>query len=701
MMQENSKNIYLYANTVYFAQKLCQTINDITGVPFLIKKETVREQTFAAAHEMIAYIHVSGSIQGDYIISLNEKLACRLIGAYNDGMGDQEVRELREQYAGCVKELLNVAVGQSVVELEKSFGNLTFSSPTVVYGKIDFPEVMSGSIDIEGAGGIVQCAFSLNMANLKIGKKLEEALQDLERKTKEAHEAQRNIQNMLTIYPSGLVTINDNGEILPGHSKATAAVVGLPADTPIIGLKLSEILGISAHVADEWEKWLGLVYSKFAALSFEDIVFLCPINEFENDRAKVLKIGWLPIVKGAEDGGKLGLERMLVVIEDITKQRQIEREMKEINRRHQENLELLSEIINLEPDEVTHFVYDTSNLLSDAQSIIEGNNQDFEFVNGLFRTFHTIKGSSGQFQFKGLQSLAHQVEDYLKRFRDEQESIDTQSLDSIRNSIKEARGYLSRIEDLRAKLGSREETLKSKAVRNPNSVMVDLADIDIVTDHLSVLITKGENNHLDPYFVQELKDAHGFAKELRKVKLSFFLSSLQSLVQNSSQKLNKKADMRLGNDISVDVEVMRKVHHCFIHMINNAVDHGIENPDERRAAGKREGGLILLNGQVRNGAVEISIEDDGRGIDLDAVRDKLVNEGIFKLEDAAKLSIEELYRYLFKPGFTTRKVATITSGRGVGMDVIQDIVSKQGGSVSLESTWGKGTRVILNIPEKK
>jgi chemotaxis protein histidine kinase CheA len=136
-------------------------------------------------------------------------------------------------------------------------------------------------------------------------------------------------------------------------------------------------------------------------------------------------------------------------------------------------------------------------------------------------------------------------------------------------------------------------------------------------------------------------------------------------------------------------------------MINNAVDHGIENPDERRAAGKREGGLILLNGQVRNGAVEISIEDDGRGIDLDAVRDKLVNEGIFKLEDAAKLSIEELYRYLFKPGFTTRKVATITSGRGVGMDVIQDIVSKQGGSVSLESTWGKGTRVILNIPEKK
>jgi signal transduction histidine kinase/CheY-specific phosphatase CheX len=700
-MSENNKNIYLYANTVFFAQKVCQTIGDISGIPFLTKKDTIREQPFMTQHEMIAYIHVSGSIQGDYIVALDEKVACRFIGAYNDGMSEASIRELREEYSGFVKELLNISVGQAVVELEKSFGNLTFSTPTVVYGKVDFPEVMAGAIDAAGDIGVIQCAFSLNMANLKIGKKLDEALQDLEKKAAEAREAHQNIQNMLTIYPSGLVTINSSGVILPGQSVATASVVGLDPATSIVGLKLADILGISRNVADDLEKWLGLVYNKFNQMSFDDIVFLCPIGVFENERNRILKMGWLPIVKSNDDETGKTLEKMLVVIEDITKQHQVEQEMREINQRHQENLELLSEIINLQPDEVTHFVYDTSNLLSDAQTIIEGNNQDYEFVNQLFRTFHTIKGSSGQYQFTGLQVLAHQVEDYLKSFREEKSSIDTASLDSIRNSIKEARGYLSRIEDLRNKLGSRQETLKSKAVRNPNSVMVDLCEIDAIVGRLSSVLAKGESMRLDPYFIQEIRDMQTETMELRKVKLSFFLSSLQSLVANNSQKLNKKADMRLGNDLSVDIELMRRIHHCFIHMVNNAIDHGIEFPDERKGSSKRENGLILLSGQRRNNVIQISIEDDGRGIDLEAIREKLVADRIYEPAQVQKMTVDELHRFLFKPGFTTRKVATITSGRGVGLDVIQDIVSKLGGTVKLESVWGKGTKVVLNIPEKK
>jgi two-component system chemotaxis sensor kinase CheA len=700
-MPEASKNIYLYANTVFFAQKLCQAIGDMNGVPFQIKKETIREQPFLTPHEMIAYIHVSGTIQGDYIVAMDEKVACKLIGAYTEGMGDKAVKELRDEYCGFIKELVNVAVGQSVVELEKSFGNLTFSSPTVVYGKVEFPEVMSGRLDIAGEVGVIQCAFSLNMANIKLGKKLEEALQDLEKKTAEARESQRNIQNMLTIYPSGLVTINPAGEILPGFSKATASVVGLPPDTPIIGLRLSQILGVSASVSDEMDKWLGLVYGKFAHMSFGDIVFLCPVNEFENEHGRILKIGWLPIVRPSEEGEGRELDKLLVVIEDITRQRQVEREMREVNKRHQENLELLSEIINLEPDEVTHFVYDTSNLLGDAQKIIEGNNEDFEFVNQLFRTFHTIKGSSGQYQFKGLQSLAHQVEDYLKTFREDKASIGIASKDSIRNSIKEARGYLSRIEDLRTKLGSRSETLKEKAVRNPNSVLVDLGQIDAVADRLNQVVGKCEKINMDPYLLTEIRDLREETQGLRKVKLSFFLSSLQSLADNNCRRLNKKADVRLGNDILVDVEIMRKIHHCFVHLINNAIDHGIELPDNRRGGGKRESGLVLLTGQVKTGVIQITIEDDGRGIDQEAIREKLVVEKIYEPSQVERLSAEDLYRFLFKPGFTTRKVATITSGRGVGMDVVQDIVSRLGGTVELESSWGKGTKVHMNIPEKK
>jgi HPt (histidine-containing phosphotransfer) domain-containing protein len=290
------------------------------------------------------------------------------------------------------------------------------------------------------------------LANLRIGQKLDEALSDLEKKTNEAQEAKRNISSILELLPVGLVAIDQNGIIQPGHSKSTKSIVGIEDSADITGTFLADFIRVESSIGQSWKNWLNLVYSKFGLIPFKDLITFCNLNEIKNSRDRILKLDWLAITKDNPDI----LDKLLVVIEDVTKQRELEAKMEDLSKRHQENLELISQIINLSPDEVTNFIYDSSQLLADAQKIVEGNNRDREILNDLFRTFHTLKGSSGQYQFKSMQDMAHKVEDYLRDYRDDSEIVDDCIIDEVKSSIASAKSYLNRIQDIRTKLGGKD-----------------------------------------------------------------------------------------------------------------------------------------------------------------------------------------------------------------------------------------------------
>ena len=167
---------YLKANTILFAEKVCQSLNDMCGAQFITSKESLREGTFSAPFHTVMFIGFSGAIQGYYLLSFEERLAMKLIGMDDESASPEEVRDRREEYIGMLKEVLNIAVGQAIEELEKSFSDLTFSPSTVVFGEIEFPNILCGSMEAAGREGKLLCGFSLNLANLKIGEKLEETL---------------------------------------------------------------------------------------------------------------------------------------------------------------------------------------------------------------------------------------------------------------------------------------------------------------------------------------------------------------------------------------------------------------------------------------------------------------------------------------------------------------------------------------------
>ncbi|MBN1576557.1 MAG: hypothetical protein JW913_08395 [Chitinispirillaceae bacterium] len=163
----DASSSYLKAFTLVFAQKMCQALLDMCGAHFLINKESLREGTFSTPYRITLFAGFSGAIQGNYIVSLDDTVALKLIGAGDETVSPGKALDFRKEYGGFLKEALNIAVGQAIEAPGKSYGDLAYSPGTAVFGEIEFPDIMSASIVIEGREGKILCGFFLNLANLK------------------------------------------------------------------------------------------------------------------------------------------------------------------------------------------------------------------------------------------------------------------------------------------------------------------------------------------------------------------------------------------------------------------------------------------------------------------------------------------------------------------------------------------------------
>jgi two-component system chemotaxis sensor kinase CheA len=176
-------------------------------------------------------------------------------------------------------------------------------------------------------------------------------------------------------------------------------------------------------------------------------------------------------------------------------------------------------------------------------------------------------------------------------------------------------------------------------------------------------------------------------------------SKTPRVVRDLSLLLGKSVDLKMeGRDTELDKTILEAVRDPLTHLIRNSVDHGIELPDVRRAAGKPETGTLLLRAFHEGGQVNIEISDDGAGIDPDRLREKAVAVGLVTREVAAALSDRDATNLIFSAGFSTAAAVTNVSGRGVGMDVVKTNIEKIGGSIDLTSVPGSGTTVRIRIP---
>lgn len=256
---------------------------------------------------------------------------------------------------------------------------------------------------------------------------------------------------------------------------------------------------------------------------------------------------------------------------------------------------------------------------------------------------------------------------------------------------------------------------KKNANSEASSIRVGIDKIDSLINLVGELVITQSmlgqmSNELDstraPKLIEGLNQLAQNTRELqesvmriRMLPISFTFSRFPRMVRDLSQQLGKKIHLELqGETTELDKTVMEKIGDPLVHLVRNAIDHGIEFPQDRLSKGKAEEGLIILNSYHQSGNVIIEIIDDGKGLDKERILEKALEKSLVTPVEAQNLSDEQIYDLIFQPGFSTAQTVSDVSGRGVGMDVVKRNIQALNGVVEVHSTAGKGSRILIRLP---
>jgi two-component system chemotaxis sensor kinase CheA len=233
--------------------------------------------------------------------------------------------------------------------------------------------------------------------------------------------------------------------------------------------------------------------------------------------------------------------------------------------------------------------------------------------------------------------------------------------------------------------------------QDPEAVRV-LESAQALRDHLDGLFKQNREDvaSLSQVVMELQEDALG----LRMLPVSTVFDTFPRAIRDLARERGKEIDLVVeGSDTELDKQMLERINDPLMHMLRNAVDHGVELPDERATQGKARRGTIWLRAYPMGGSIVIEVKDDGRGLSLDAIRARALNKGLLSEDTLHTMSDRELRNLIFLSGFTTSQQVTDISGRGVGLDVVRrNVIEELKGDISVETEEGKGTRFILTLP---
>lgn len=419
----------------------------------------------------------------------------------------------------------------------------------------------------------------------------------------------------------------------------------------------------------------------------------------------------------------------------------------------QDNQEVdLSAFIDFEQvEEVSRaFFEESKEILEDLDTLIlklENNPEDQDQVNVLFRKIHTIKGSVGAVpggQLLG--SLSHEFEALLTRIKRESRPVTKDCIDLFLKSSRILKVLAQSLRDKREvypeELSEAIEVISAygvfdfgaeSAVRSPRPVVSRTASASddegvwlsvkqlneflrlsgelLVLKNFFQMMNQTVNFRIQPEvferrqndFAQNLgkicDQFQGQVQTVRKEKAGDSLSGLPLLVRQASTELNKSVHLEFtGADLLIDKGLGKDLYECLVHLVRNSIDHGIEDQFERAVQGKPTIGLLNLDVHEKNGTVHVVFKDDGKGLDRERILQRAIKNALVTEADASALTDEQIYKFIFSAGFSTKEKVTTISGRGVGMDIVLSTVERYKGRIQIENNPGAGATFHLEIP---
>lgn len=379
--------------------------------------------------------------------------------------------------------------------------------------------------------------------------------------------------------------------------------------------------------------------------------------------------------------------------------------------------------------------------------VLEKEPENKVLIHDLLRNAHTLKGSARMLGFEDISQIAHRMEDFLKEMEDGERAVDSKGVDLLlqgtdaisRMTAAMAKGeespinlesFLQAFEHGESTADAIKENQSQEAGTQIDTVRASVKTLDTLVNLLGELIinkkrfedktldlkelcrSAGESVPLDRvkefhrnleedvlylgFIIQEL---HAEAMALRMLPLKTITDGYVRMVRDLSKSQGKEIDFQIiGDHIEVDRMLLENLKPMFLHMLTNAVDHGIELPDERIARGKPATGKITLTARHEGNSVVVEIRDDGAGMDPHKIKQTALRRGVIDKEEAEMLRDDEALYLTLRQGFSTSEIVTDISGRGVGMDVVKMNIEKVKGNLVLKSEVGVYTEVLLQLP---
>ncbi len=380
------------------------------------------------------------------------------------------------------------------------------------------------------------------------------------------------------------------------------------------------------------------------------------------------------------------LSHLLVTVNDVTKRVMLSRELQESQEKAQAQLDLLLRILHVEPDSLTSFLTDADVSLKMVNSILkEPAREESAFrakIDGIYRQVHAVKGEAAALGLKTVEQRAHAFEESLNDLKGRSSLSGSDflplvvKLDDLFNHLAQVREMLSRLVDLHHAIASRRT-----------------AGGEVGAEKVDQWLAGQDQTQITKAIVSppDLGETTGAVGGLER--------TLEDLAARVASSQSKQVNLRCAGLDAVPEAYRRAVKDITIQLVRNAVVHGIEEPNERTKVNKAAAGALAVEFTPRGtDGYELIVQDDGRGLQLERIKEVAVERGLITPAQAAMLDPRQTMALIFRPGFSTADRVTTDAGRGAGMDLVRILVAELGGRVGLASAGGKFSKFKIWLP---
>lgn len=470
-------------------------------------------------------------------------------------------------------------------------------------------------------------------------------------RTRELSELNQTMKALLDSLGQGFFIFDKDGVVLDVTSKACENTV----ESRPQGQRVWDVLKLSEKQVEGFKKWMTTLFMEM--LPFADLAPLGPTS-YPHSQGKSISLEYFPL--RSSEGVMTGV---VVVASDITS-------LVEAQKQAAQDRASAKLIINLiqSKREIMRFVREAQNMLVDLDTELKKPAKKAN-VEAIFRSLHTLKGGSALFSIAEMTEECHVAESLLSQYR---ESKNEEVFSNLKKKYSEVhRSFVKFLDKTREVLGSHS--------------ISDERHIEIPVSRIQQMMEKAKGS-----------DGAVVLAELMMEPIGTFFHTYGETALRLAEKQEKLLlPVQYKNDhIPVFPEVYTQLFASFVHAFRNAVDHGLENPQERQKNGKKPEGSLQMDFSVEGPLLKISLKDDGAGVDIAKVRAKLKAKGL----DISRKSDQEILQHLFDSQFSTRDVVTETSGRGIGMDAIKIAAEQLGGRAWIESEERKGSTLFVEVP---